>query len=65
MIRGLHHPPLVTADIERAKQFYCDVFEFEALFDYEWGSDETFNSCHWYGGHGRQDVSVEGQEFVS
>jgi len=45
MIRGLHHIALVTADIERAKQFYCDVFEFEVLFDYEWGSDdEAFNS---------------------
>ena len=51
MIRGLHHPALVTADIERAKQFYCDVFEFEALFDYEWGSDdETFNSVIGMGG---------------
>jgi len=45
MIRGIHHAALVTPDLEQAKQFYCEVFELEALFDYEWGPDETtFNS---------------------
>ncbi len=39
-------PPCFGHSGHRAcEQFYCDVFEFEALFDYEWGSDdETFNS---------------------
>lgn len=44
MIRGLHHAALVTPDLERAKKFYCDVFEFKLLFDYEWGvDDEVFH----------------------
>ena len=45
MIQGIHHAALVTPDLEQAKRFYCEVFEFAALFDYEWGPDDsTFNS---------------------
>ena len=41
LVLGLHHVGIVTPDIERAKQFYCDVFEFEVYSQSEWKSDNA------------------------
>jgi len=44
LVLGLHHVGIVTPDIERAKKFYCEVFEFEVYSQSEWKADNpVFN----------------------
>ncbi len=35
-ILGLHHVGISTANLERSVAFYCTLFGFEKIFDYEW-----------------------------
>ena len=36
MINGIHHPSLVTADLERSLSFWRDLLGFEQVFDMGW-----------------------------
>jgi catechol 2,3-dioxygenase-like lactoylglutathione lyase family enzyme len=35
-ILGLHHVGISTANLERSVAFYCTLFGFEKVFDFEW-----------------------------
>lgn len=36
MIRGLHHASITTADVDRLKHFYIDLFGFECVLETSW-----------------------------
>ncbi len=40
-IVGFHHPGLVVPDLEQARTFYCEVFEFEVLKYIGWDGTEV------------------------
>lgn len=45
MIKGLHHVGIVTSDLEKAKRFYCGVFDFEIYSESEWKPENVvFNT---------------------
>ena len=40
----LHHPALVVPDLERARDFYCQLFGFECVRETHWDeSNQVFN----------------------
>jgi glyoxylase I family protein len=36
---GIHHTAIVTSDVERSMQFWCDGLGFTRLFDHTFGGD--------------------------
>lgn len=41
MIKGLHHVAVVTRDLGRLVEFYCDHFGGLVLSEFNWGADDT------------------------
>jgi len=37
VIIGFHHVAISTSNLERLVAFYCDLFGFEKVFEFEWG----------------------------
>lgn len=35
-ILGFHHVGISTADLDRSVAFYCDLFGFQKVFDFQW-----------------------------
>ena len=35
-ILGFHHVGISTSDLDRSVAFYCDLFGFEKVFEFEW-----------------------------
>ncbi|MRX51619.1 glyoxalase/bleomycin resistance/dioxygenase family protein [Paracoccus sp. S-4012] len=38
MLRGIHHPSITTADLDRLLAFYRDLLGFEEVFSFGWES---------------------------
>jgi len=41
VIKGIHHPGIVVADLDLAQQFYCEVLGFEFVSEFSWDKTNT------------------------
>ena len=46
MLSGFNHVAILTDDLDRLEQFYCDVFGVTDVFDMQFG-DVTIVCCGW------------------